>query len=545
MTITPGTIAGTVTSPVDLPAGAPLNPATAPASMAIGGGSAQPGNAGTVVIYKKPQPILPMVLKDLDPDTLGGYLIAYETGLYRYVARVWRRMRKQDSHLLSVSTKRYVHVARLDWEITPNDSTPEARAQAEFLSDFFAELRVWDPGLEGGAAGLRRGLRHLMGALAYGYAGCEIVWRPGAGQDGSLRADLIKVPPEYFDCTGGVWKYYADWASQAAPLIPDKFVLHRADESLMVAGSILWLLKYTCLSAWSTYTDKFGTPGLVGEAPAGANEASVEKLQSMLENWAQNLAAVLPAGYKANVVDGKGQGTSPHQILADWCDAAQSVLWLGGDLTTQSASGTGTLAGSAHKENEQELTEDDAGDLGETLDEQLAAPAVKFQFGQPLLAHFHLKVAKAVDLIAAIGVDTALINTFNLQISEADVRAKYGWREPDPGEKVIVPNAPPSMGAVGLSPTSVARSADSGVDGTAMKGSLGEDTLARAYELILAPMRAAIAEATSVEDLKSRLAKIKTNAGPFAAALEPLLEQALRAGWASWLTKTSARGGTG
>ena len=467
---------------LDLPAGMPLNvPVSAVATEQKQEGAPAPSKkqdgaaseAPTAMIFSKPQTPFPTIIANLKFEQLSQYLNSFELGLYRYVVRIWNLMRKRDSHLLSVSSKRFKRVSKFDWEIVPNDSTPDAIAQAEFLSDFYSDITVYAEGNRREKFGLKKAIRHLMTATANQYAACEIEWLPGTGEDGTIRVALDTVRADYFDQSGGTMKVYADAYSGDGLEIPDdKFIIHRADEALMIAGSILFVMKQISLGQWNQFADRFGMPGLIGTAPESASQASRDVLQKVVENWVATMAAVLPPGYDVKTVQAAVSGSLlPAALLVDWCDSAQSVLWAGGNLTTKSESGSGTLAGGAQRDQELEVAEDDADSLAETLDMQLSAPAVKFQFGQPLLCSFKFKVAKAIDLAAAIQVDAALIKGLGVKYALADLRAKYGVRAPEDDEEIVTPPAAPAQGDSSLPTVPSLRSEISGTDGTALKAS--------------------------------------------------------------------------
>lgn len=521
---------------IDLPLGMPLNVPAAPLSIntnpASQAAAAAPGPAASmakrevpppppIVIFARPQSPMPVILTGMDLPTIGSYLQAYETGLYRFVVRIWDLMRKRDSHLLTVSQKRFKRVSRLDWEIVPQDSSPEATAQAEFLADFYADIRCWKNAESKQPQGLAQALRHLMSAQANGHGACEILWRPRAGLDGSLRADLLKIRGDYFDEIGGVMKVYADVNDGSGMELPDaKFVVHQADTALMIASSLLFIIKWASVGRWTEFCRRYGLPGLIGTAPDSASPASKTAIDQMLMSWSEYMSAVLPPGYDIKTVASSLSGSLlPDQNLADWCDEALSVLWNGGDITSKSKSGTGTLAGTAQEDQQQELTIDDAHDLSGTLDYQLSAPAVMFQFGQPLLARLVFKLATEVDLASSIAVDMAIIQNTDIGFPEADFRAKYGIRTPEAGEAVVTAKAP---APAALNPLSPGLSGEpSGAGGIALKsahaGVLAEaqriaqdhaDAARQAMAKILEPIRALVESSSdrlSSEELKGHL----------------------------------------
>lgn len=566
MTQVPNMISG---SPVtDLPSGQPINAPAGESNNLIGKAvspqsqladnpaQVDPKTPPQITIFQNPPRPFPVLIRGLNFDQLSQYLNAYEMGLYRFIVRIWTLMRKRDEHLLSVSSKRLKRVSRHDWEITPMDSTPAALRQAEFLSDFVAGIKVKMSGNNRETFGLRKAFRHLLTAIGNGYAGCEIEWLPAAGTgrtttgelatdkadklDNSglteypaLRANLILIRSDFFDETDGVMKLYQDAVSFTAVDVPEhKLLIHRGDEALMIASSILFVMKQIALGQWNDFCNRYGLPALIGESPDGASQVSREEMLKILASWVNNLAAVFPAGYKATITSVMaGAGQLPSAAMVERCEDAMSTLWTGGNLTTKSQAGSGTLAGGAQRDQEIEIAQDDAEDLAETINAQLCAPAVLFQFGEELLCQFKFKTAQQIDLTASITVDVALVKDLGLKISEADLRTKYGWRKPDEEEEVITPPANPT-GIPPLFQPSGLRQESSGSAGTAMKAQheATKTELDAGRELM----------AQWVEGLKTEIEKINQEGGGISADALKAKITAMMAGAGSGLERALA-----
>ena len=591
-------------SPVtDLPSGQPVNtpsgfiPAAGQKTAASGqkpDSSAAGTTPPTAVIFDRPPTPWPVVLKGFNFEQLSTYLTAYELGVYRFIVRIWDLMRRRDEHLLSVSAKRMKRVSRLDYEISANDSTPEAVAQAEFLADFIAGIRFKKSGDAQEYFGLRKAFRHLMTAHGNGYAGCEIQWLPAAGIGKrsigpaaganaagetaaenyeyyeALRCDLIKIRSDFFDESNGVMRLFANAVSSQAMDVPeDKLIVHRADDALMIAGSILFVMKQIALGQWNDFDDRFGLPGLIGTAPDGASQTSRDEMLKLLTNWSSKLAAMLPPGYAATFANAAAgmSGGIPAAVMVERCEDAMSVLWLGGNLSTKSKSGTGTLAGGAQSEDQLELTQDDAEELAETITNQLCAPAVKFQFGQPLMCEFRFKIAQEVDLAAEIGVVVELVKELGLKISEADVRKKFGWRKPEANEEIITPPAQPAgQVAKAPSPPSISREL-SGDGGTALKansrlpvaggqnsesGNVADDADAiaarhsasgrAALQTMIDQIRTVVGQDLTTAELEKRLKGLQSTlpSNAFQKVIEAVLEESFSAGASDVMRHTQA-----
>jgi phage gp29-like protein len=394
--------------------------------------AASEGQANTpplqiIVGAGKPQELYAYI-RGLSPDDLSLQLEAFDRGMLRTVIPMWRKMARRDGHLLSVSEKRLGRLAAMDWEVNPVDSSPEAKRQAEFLGAFLEAIPDFDTRLE-----------ELGEAIMFSIAGHEIEWLPNGGPGGELRCKLWKQNPEDLDLTVGRPRLWVRNAS-CIELPPDKFVIHRLKVGLMEPSSILYVMKMITAGQWLAFGEKFGMPGIIGNAPASASQADVEKFYQMLCNWAQEFVAVNREGYTVTTLPAAGaNGTLTYPQLVEWADKENSKIWTGHTVTTDGQSGSGTLAGEGAQDQLDSLVTADAGRLSATIERALCEPAVRFQFGQPLLAHFRLKTEKPIspaDKAVEATTDNTLINDLGMKIPLADLYAKYGYRMPEGDEPV-------------------------------------------------------------------------------------------------------------
>ena len=115
-------------------------------------------------------------------STLSHIPDMLELGNYRYIVRIWDLMRSRDEHLLSVIAANGSS-APAGWtgRSSPMTRTPEAIAQAEFLSRLHVRISFQRPRrTPGGSSACKEAPRHLR-AIANSYAACEIQWLPRCG----------------------------------------------------------------------------------------------------------------------------------------------------------------------------------------------------------------------------------------------------------------------------------------------------------------------------------------------------------------------------
>lgn len=476
-----------------------------------------------IVGAQKPQELYAYI-RGLTPDDLSYQLEAFDRGMLRGVVPMWRKMCERDGHLLSVTEKRLGRTAALEWKVIPQDDSPEADKQAEFLKAFIESIPEFADRIE-----------HLFEAIKYSIAGCEIEWLPTGGPDGKLGCRLWPQNHEDWDLTArgrrGKPRIYVN--SQSTELPPDKFVIHHLKISMMVASSILYVMKMLTAGQWLAFGEKFGMPGIFGNAPASASADDVAKFYNMLCDWAQEFVAVAREGYTVTTQPAGGaNGTLTYPQLVEWADKENSKIWTGHTVTSEGESGSGTLAGNSAQDQLDDLVMADGARLARSIEKCLCEPAIRFQFGQPLLVNFVLVTEKPMtpdDKKLEAETDAKLVNEVGLPLPLRDLYEKYGWRKPEAGEETTQRRdaAMPGNGSAGGLTDALK------IAGPA--ATISDAAIAPAREALAAmlePLSKLIQNAggMSEEDLRAAVVKLELPAEGFVDALAPYLQRAVEAG---------------
>jgi len=336
------------------------------------------------------------ILPNPDPvlAKLGKRISAYDDLLY-------------DAQVRSCMSSRKAGVSKLKFELEGKDADPKI---IDFIQETFDRFNY------------HKLFRKILGCVAYGYQPIEIDWEVREGR--IVPAKIEAKPVEWF-CFGE--KNELRFLSKKHPvsgeeLPPMKFVCPTNDETYKnpygtsVLSICFWpaMFKKGNLKFWVAFTEKYGSPWLVGKYAPGTSNENQNILADQLENMVQDAIAVIPDTSKIEIIEAAGKGASADIFdkLKDACNADISKAILGQTLTTELSS-TGSLAAAqTHNEVRKDIILSDARIIEETLNQivrwtidqnfgkDVAAPA--FRFSEP--EETNKQLAERDAILSGIGV---------------------------------------------------------------------------------------------------------------------------------------------
>lgn len=383
------------------------------------------------------------------PGRIARALNEYRVGEYREAAAIFEKIEGCDAQLLSVAEKRYRDVSGLDWEISEvsrgADDAAEAAALAEkqraVVQDFYDALVASDVrrlDMRGGVSDL---IFQLMSAVGYGYACAEIAWEPARLPDGSAtyHARTLFTPLSCFEALNRRLAIRTSVAAQyGVELAPDSWVVAAyPGRPLMAASALIYMLKQTPLEDWAIAVEKYAMPNLIANTQAAKGSPEWESVVETLRRFGNDYAGLFGSGTTVQLLRGL-EGTPPHKELVEHLDRALSVLWRGGDLSTQSrgeGDGTGTTLQSGELSK---IQKSDRQFIESVLDARLTRPLLRFVFGEaaPALVYFNFKQDNSAELSSRLEVAERLAR-IGLKIPAAMLYEDFGIRRPEEGEETV------------------------------------------------------------------------------------------------------------
>lgn len=223
--------------------------------------------------------------------------------------------------------RRKAVVARLQWRLDGDDVPPNVRDTIQ------AALAQHD---------LDRLIKDILNATLFGYQPIEIIWQRGSLW---LPERIIAKPPEWFGFDDDAQLYFHQNGATAAPLPAYKFLCPTQEASyanpygLGDLGLVFWAVtfKRAGLKFWAEFTQKYGSPWLIGKEPRSNTDADTNKLLDALEALVGNAVGTIPndSSVEIHEASGKAASVDAYDKLIRYCRSEINIALLGQDQTTE------------------------------------------------------------------------------------------------------------------------------------------------------------------------------------------------------------------
>jgi len=243
---------------------------------------------------------------------------------------VYRELR-YDAHVGGCIRRRKSAVKALERGIDRGKATSRI---AQNIEDIFSDLD------------LSNIITEALDATLYGYQPMEVIWE----KVGNLIVPtaIIGKPSNWF-----VFDENNElrMRTKAAPvsgeeLPPKKFLLPRQDATydnpygFPDLSMCFWptTFKKGGLKFWVAFTEKYGSPWVVGKHPRGTNDAETNQLLDSLESMVQDAVAAIPDDSSVDIIEAAGKAASAdiYERLLRFCRSEVSIALLGQNQTTES-----------------------------------------------------------------------------------------------------------------------------------------------------------------------------------------------------------------
>jgi len=366
-----------------------------------------------------------------------------ERGNYARLQWLFRYIEKRNATLRGVLQRRQAAMTRLDWDIrvrsdAANIGSPRSLAarQAAFLRDAYERI-----------ANLHEAVAFLALAEFRGYAHLERHF------DARGRTVKLQPVPQWFWARLGPdapWQYNAE-ARPGLPmpqdpvLDPARFLYREVDSPVDEVALIAHIRQGLSQKDWDAFVETYGLPPLFLELPPDVPAEREQEYQAMAEAIIGDARGTMPNGTRVQTIDAGARGQNPFAEHVRYQDEQIVLAATGGKLTALAESGTGTLAGSAHQQAFDDITEAEAVVIAEVFQRQFDAPLLAQEFpGQPQLAYFELALVREID--PATVVEHALVLAkagYEIDPSELSEKTGYTLKLRDyPLPQTVTPPAP-------------------------------------------------------------------------------------------------------
>lgn len=368
----------------------------------------------------------------LTPESLVALLQASAAGDIDSYLTLAEEMEERDLHYAAELSKRKLAVACLPISV---EAASDAEADRK-LADAVRELVR--------RGGFRALLKDLLDALGKGFSAVEILWDRSGSTWQPARFEWRDPHFFTFDQVSRRQLRLRDEADgiEGIPLAPFKFIVHipRIKSGIPIRGGLARLAAWAhmckgyALKDWLAFAEVFGMPLRMGKYGRGASEDDIATLRSAVANLGSDAAAVFPESMQIELVETASKAGSAefYRVLCDYLDAQVSKGVLG---QTASASGTPGKLGDEKLQAEvrDDIRDDDAEQLAETINRDLVRPFIDLNFG-PQKAYPELRLFRAEkEDIAALSTALEKLVPLGLSVEQSVVRDRLGLPDPDKG----------------------------------------------------------------------------------------------------------------
>jgi phage gp29-like protein len=364
--------------------------------------------------------------------------------------RVYRELRS-DAHVGGCIRRRKASVKALERRIVAGKAGARATRRAE---DVLGRLNM------------DRVLNEMLDGVLFGWQPLELMW--GLLGGAMVPLDVVGKPGEWFTFDGEAQlRFLSRGNPRGEELEPRKFLLARQEASyanpygFADLSMCFWptVFKRGGLKFWVTFTEKYGTPWLVGKQPRGTAPAEVEGLLDKLEAMIQDAVAAIPDDASIEVLEAAGKGASAelYERLLMFCRSEVSIALLGQNQSTE-ASSTHASA-TAGLQVTQDIRDGDArmveGALNQLLrwvtdlNEGEAAPSPTVELFEE--EQVNTEQAERDKTLGEAGVQFTRkywLRTYKLEESDLVPEAAPGARQPAAPVQFAAGDAPPAGDAI-------------------------------------------------------------------------------------------------
>jgi phage gp29-like protein len=299
-------------------------------------------------------------------------------------------------------------------------------------------------------AGFRGLLKDLLDAIGKGYSVSEIMWDRGAKW---IPRGYEWRDQRFFlfdrESRRKIRLIDAENVSEGIELEGYKFLVHlpHLKTGIPIRGGLArvaawaYLCKNYTLKDWLAFAEVFGMPLRLGKYQNGAQPEDINVLKMAVANLGSDAAAVIPDSMRIEFVEAAKStgGDTLFMRLADWLDAQVSRGILGQTATTVGT--PGKLGGDdAQAEVREDIRDDDATQLAETINRDLIIPFIDLNFGpQENYPELILRSVENDDLQVFTNALKELV-PLGLKVEQSVVRDKLNI--PDPADNAELLGAP-------------------------------------------------------------------------------------------------------
>lgn len=368
-------------------------------------------------------------LRGLTVATAVTLVETWDRGEFADLMWLYRWIERSDATLSAVVNRREAALTKLDWEVKgldeddfpPGVNVTEADVQAQKDALREAYERIDN---------LREAIAHL--ALA-DFRGFSFVEKQAVN---GLLIDHLECVDHWNVVRNGLrgeWYYNPTGMRTSAASLGEanrmdlrNFVGMTCERHVDFVALFAVLRKALGQKDWAAFVEGFGLNPTIIIGPPNVPQDKAPDFQAGAESVAEHSSGYLPNGSDVKYANSeKGQQPFKEYIAAQ--DADIVLAGTSGKLTMLAESGSGTLAGGAHKDTFDELAKGHAQRISEAFQRDFDRPLLAQLFpGKPVLAYFELCANEETN-VSEVVKDVAALATAGYAVKPEQIEEKTGY----------------------------------------------------------------------------------------------------------------------
>lgn len=375
------------------------------------------------------------IASGLTPGRLASIIRAANASDTRDLLTLAEDMEERDTHYASVLGQRKRAVSGIEPIVqTAGDERIANEVERLIQAPIFADM-----------------VDDLLDAIAKGFAVVQPIWQYGKvwRPIKYLRQDQRHF--QFDRLTGRDLLIRSSSDPDGRPIPPYALIVHRPHlKSGLTARAglarlVAWtfMLKTYTLQDWAAFLEIFGMPLRVGKYDRNAKQEEKRVLLRAVRELATDAAAIIPQGMEIEFIEAKGgSGNAVFGAMADYLDKQVSKAVVGQTMTTDE--GSSRAQSEVHDEVRIDIRRADARQLGTTINRDLIAPFVSFNWGPDTEPPKVVWPVEDPEDIKTFSEAVARLVPLGQPVAVADVAKRMNLRVPDKGEAILMPPARPT-----------------------------------------------------------------------------------------------------
>lgn len=377
-------------------------------------------------------------------DKVKNLIKCGDAGDLATTLHLFEELEEKDWRLADAANTRRIALTGLEWDVYSAAEQQEDEADRKLADDAAAHVRQ----TLNNVIGFDVVLEHLATAIGSNLAVAETTWVE------KLPVKIEAIPSQRLTMRHGRPEVHIITRENMTgiPAEPGKFIVHTPNNkcgfyfkgSIHRAVAALYVVKLLAMKDWSQFAQVFGMPHRVATYRKNASPEEKKKAKEALENMGSAAWALVSDAITFVMNESSNRGIQPFEALMNYCDKQQTIAFLGGHLTTDTANATGThAAGSVQNEVRKDLRDDDIRREGRTIRDQLIVPMCLFEFQNQVVKrggsfpfpYFGRVVPETVDRKAELEIIEIMTQRLGCPVEKSRVYEIAGVQAPELDEK--------------------------------------------------------------------------------------------------------------